>query len=336
MNILSSPDLLNFSIRNRTTAQIRARMETVATEAVTGLKSDVKLATQGQLGDAHLMRKALMDLDQATRINALTGTRLDLISGAVTGSREAIGGLDTEAIVALRSGGDIGIQTVISDARSALASVMSSLSVKQGSRSLLSGNFSDRAPFAATDALLEDVQNILATVTSVTDAEAALDFYFNDPAGGFATQIYQGGDDFPPPLQIGNNAVVPLQIKGDAQGFKDIMRGLATLGAAQSFAGGNDPASFEALFEAGSSILATGVSALITLEGEIGVHQESLARASDRFSAEAVVLNSSFQKLLGRDQFEASAELKQLEVQLTASYTLTARLSELTLTNFLR
>lgn len=40
--------------------------------------------------------------------------------------------------------------------------------------------------------------------------------------------------------------------------------------------------------------------------------------------------------MFGRDQFEAAGELKALEAQLQASYTITARLSDLTLTNFIR
>jgi len=39
---------------------------------------------------------------------------------------------------------------------------------------------------------------------------------------------------------------------------------------------------------------------------------------------------------VGRDQFEAAAELKQLEVALESSYIITSRLSDLSLSNYLR
>jgi len=40
--------------------------------------------------------------------------------------------------------------------------------------------------------------------------------------------------------------------------------------------------------------------------------------------------------MTSRDQYEAAAELKALEASLEASYMLTARLSQLSLMNFLR
>ena len=40
--------------------------------------------------------------------------------------------------------------------------------------------------------------------------------------------------------------------------------------------------------------------------------------------------------MVGRDQYDAASELKQIEASLEAAYTLTARLSNLNLLNFLR
>ena len=48
------------------------------------------------------------------------------------------------------------------------------------------------------------------------------------------------------------------------------------------------------------------------------------------------VLTQSFNQMTARDQYEAASELKQLETSLEASYTLTARLANLSLLNFMR
>ena len=50
---------------------------------------------------------------------------------------------------------------------------------------------------------------------------------------------------------------------------------------------------------------------------------------------EETLLNQAFTDLVGKDQFEAAAQLRELEANLEASYLLTSRLSNLSLLNFL-
>ena len=50
---------------------------------------------------------------------------------------------------------------------------------------------------------------------------------------------------------------------------------------------------------------------------------------------EQTLLNQAFIDLAGKDQFEAAAQLRELEANLEASYLLTTRLSNLSILNFL-
>ena len=93
--------------------------------------------------------------------------------------------------------------------------------------------------------------------------------------------------------------------------------------------------SFNALVTNGASSITQATNGLVKLEAEIGILNQSLETASKQNESEAIALSTSFQNLFGRDQFEAAAELQQLQVQLEASYAITARLSNLTLTNYL-
>jgi len=68
----------------------------------------------------------------------------------------------------------------------------------------------------------------------------------------------------------------------------------------------------------------------------MGILQESLNRAQERQQAERASLTTAYQSLVGRDQFEAASELKQLEVALESSYIITSRISGLSLSNYLR
>ncbi|MDB2438731.1 flagellin [Hellea sp.] len=336
MQLTGYPDLLSFTRRNRTTANIKARLDVAAQEAVTGQRADLTEATNGRVGNAHLLSKALNDIEQSSRINALSTTRLDMIGQGISGARNAMNGIDTRALIAINSAGTADVETIADEAKANLRSVMSALSSKQGTRNLFSGDAVDQSPFADVDILLDDIKNIMATAGSPANIESALDSYFDDPAGGFHTNIYTGGTDAAPPLQIGDGQKLNVDLRGDNDAIKDILRGLAVIATAESSGNAIGTSAFTEIFSSGITAAANGTSGLISLEGNLGIASETLEKANSRNQFEALSLNTAYQSLTGRDQFEAAAELKQLEVQLESSYIITSRLSDLSLTNYLR
>ena len=336
MEIRRYPDLLGQLQRGRTTAQIRERLQTVSTEAVTGLKSDVTKATNGALGDGHLLRKAINDVEQIQGINALSQTRLSLMTGAISGSRESIDDIHTRGTVILEQNNAVGLDIIASEAEASLESIMSAFSVSHGNRYLFSGDRTQTPPFADTQQLLDDVRAIMTTAATPAEIETALDQYFNDPAGGFQTTIYQGTDTPPPPLPYADGKSAPITLTGQSSDIKDALRGLAVLATAQDFNSDITSTPFRDVFTQGLTSVSNANQAFITLEGQMGIYASQINQSNERLSDEAQILSTAFQDMFGRDQFEAAGELKALEAQLQASYTITARLSDLTLTNFIR
>lgn len=336
MEIRRYPDLLGQLQRGRTTAQIREQLQTVSTEAVTGLKSDITKATNGALGDGHLLRKAINDVEQTQSINALSKTRLDLMIGAISGSRVAIDDIHTRGTVILEQNNAVGLTIIASEAEASLESIMSALSVSHGNRYLFSGDQTQTPPFANAQQLLDDVRSIMTTSTTPADIETALDQYFNDPAGGFQTTIYQGTDTPPPPLPYADGKSAQPNLTGQSEEIKDVLRGLAVMATAQDFNSDITSPLFRDVFTQGLTSVSNGNEALITLEGQMGIYASQINQSNERLADEAQVLSVAFQDMFGRDQFEAAGELQALEAQLQASYTITARLSNLNLTNFIR
>lgn len=337
MQISGYSDLLSFTRRNRVTSQLRDQLQTVSEEAVTGLKADITKATEGRTGEAHLLQKAINDLGLSQQMNNLSQTRLSLTQNSVEGVRNAVNDMGTRASVALFSNAQIGIDIIIDEAESNLESVMSAINSRQGSRHLFSGAKTDRPPFGdgAAQHVLSDVNDILSNALSTQGAKVALDIYFNDPAGGFATQIYQGSVNDAPDLPIGNGSTVNSGLRGDNEGFRDIIRGLSVLASSNAANGINEPDPFKNIFLSGAGFVSKGTDVMIKIEGQIGILSETLGKGQERLANEAVALGEAFNSVFGRDQFEAAAELQSLQVQLEASYAITSRLSDLSLTNYL-
>lgn len=336
MQISTYPDLLAYSRRNRTTAQIRDQIQTVSQEAVTGLRADLKTATNGDVGRAHLLQKAQSDLLQAQEVNTLSETRLSFMSRAISGARTTLNSIDTRGFIALNSGTPNGVEAIADEAENSIALIMNALSTTHGERNLFSGDRTNVTPFAGAEALLEDVRNLIATAPDANAAMIAIDDYFDTPGGGFDTNIYQGGDGLPPALPIGNGQIIQVPVKANNTEIKDVLKGLALMATAKDTLPPTDTAGFAFLFEEGTKAVAKGGSGLIRLETDIGTLGETIEKAKTQNDNERAALETAFQNLFGRDQFEAAAELQSLQVQLEASYTITSRLSNLTLTNFLR
>jgi flagellar hook-associated protein 3 FlgL len=334
MRLTGFPDLLGFGLRNRAVSGLKARLDVVSREAVTGLQADVTKATNGRTGEAHLITKALEDIQQSGRMGALAKTRLDMTSQAISGGRSAMNGLSTRAVVALEGGGATGIKIISDEAEANLRSAMTAFGAQQGNRNLLSGAATNQSTFAGADVLLDDIRNIMQTAGNADQIEAAIETYFESPTGGFQTRIYQGSDIDAPPVNIGNGQTLDMSVRGDNKAIRDSLRGMAVIATAKDAPLGDSQ--FRQVFLAGASQAANGETGLIDTEGKLGIISETLAKTQQRNQAEQISLTTAFQSLVGRDQFEAASELKQLEVALESSYIITSRLSDLSLSNYLR
>jgi len=163
MRLTGYADMLSYTQRNRTTTELKARMDIVATEAVTGLKANLTEATNGRVGEAHLLQKAINDIDKSSDLNDLSKTRIDLISAGISGAREAMDDIGSRGTIAIQTGSAIGINAISDEAEDSLKNVMSALSIKHGTRSLLSGDAASQPVYADPQVLLDDISAIMQT-----------------------------------------------------------------------------------------------------------------------------------------------------------------------------
>ena len=325
MNSLSLNGFLSTALSN-SISELRTQIADRAQEATTGRQADLISHLNGRIDHALLGDKALKEnADDQARIE-LRQIRLSLSENAMGSIRGLTEGLSLEMQDA------IGIEdvdrqnTVAAQAREALDEVLSRLNVRHGERYLFSGDATATQPFQDADVVLTDLRTIAAGAVDEADFAAQVQTYFDDPAGGFQTNFYQGTQ-----TASDGDAVLPNQ-----GAFSDMFMGLAIMslaepGSVEPFAMVGTPA-----MDAALERLDRGRTLLVDVEAGIGIRQASLQSELDLLGREAVLLTSSFQDLTGKDQYEAATQLKELEANLEASYLLTSRLSNLSLLNYLR
>ncbi|MEM9179634.1 MAG: flagellin [Pseudomonadota bacterium] len=324
MSSISLNGLLNNGVTNNISS-LRAQIEARAEEATTGFQSDLVKHLNGRIDQALLGDQALKDnADDQARLG-LRGIRLSLAETALSSVRGLSDGLQIGMLNAIGTNETESQDIYAKEARTALDDILSRFGARHGERFLFSGNATATNPFADADVLLDDIKAIAAGALDETDFATQVEFYFNDPTGGFQTNFYQGAQ----------SASDPDSVLANQQAFADLFHGLAIMslshaGEGVPFARGGTPAMDQALER-----LERGRTGLVDLEAGIGFRQASIDNELTLLEREQTLLNQAFIDLAGKDQFEAAAQLRELEANLEASYLLTSRLSNLSILNFL-
>ena len=325
MTSLSLNGFLNSAVTGSISG-LRTQIADRAQEATTGLQADLVGHLKGRIDQALLGDQAIKgNADDQARLE-LREIRLTITTTAMESVHDITAGLQIAMQDAIGQAGDRAQDLVASDAKNALNDVLSRLGARHGERFLFSGDATATRPFADAEVLLDDIRAISAGATDEADFAAQVETYFDDPAGGFQTNFYQGAQ----------TASDSDSVLSNQSGFADIFQGLAILALAGSdegipFARGDAPAMEQALQR-----MEGGRTAIVDAQASVGLQLASIESEKSLLAREETLLHKAFTDLAGKDQYEAATQLKVLEANLEASYLLTSRLSNLSLLNYLR
>lgn len=325
MTALSLNGFLNSAVTGNI-AGLRAQIADRAQEATTGLQADLVSHLKGRVDQALLGDQAIKDnADDQARLG-LREIRLSITTTSMASVHDLTAGLQLAMQDAIGTDENRAQDLVSMDAKNALNDVLSRLGARHGERFLFSGDATATPPFGDADVLLDDIRAIAAGAVDEADFAAQVETYFDDPAGGFQTNFYQGAQ----------TASDPDSVLANQSGFANIFQGLAILALAGSsdgvpFARGDTPAMEQALER-----LEGGRTSIVDAQASVGLQLASIESEKSLLEREETLLTKAFTDLAGKDQYEAATQLKELEANLEASYLLTSRLSNLSLLNFLR
>lgn len=333
MKFALTPDSIFHARQSRQNADIRARLQTVGQETITGRRSDVVQATQGRVGEAFLLEKASSDITRQRSMADLASARVSGTASSISTIRETVLEFASSSRVTLAQEGVADLVLVSETSFDNLSHVMSALNSRSGSRYLFGGTQSANSPLASANDLTDAIKAQISGAPDTATAIAAIDDYFNQPGGAFETDTYSGSAAEGPRLHVTDSKSFDPLPKANDQVFRDVMQGMALIAAAQEAPNQADQIE---LMEAGLSFLDRSSSALLSLESRIGAAQQGIERVDQNLEREFQLVSTAQNQMLGRDVFDAAAELQALEGQLEASYTVTGRLGSLSLVNFLR
>lgn len=323
-NLSISAGLLTASL-SQNVSELRSRISTTSTEATTGRYEDLTLHLSGRIGKAMLSQKAVDDIGSDRQILTLRSSRLSLIQNSLTTIQDSTSGIAARMLSAAVGEHETETATAARDAKAALTSTLSSLNARYGDRFLFAGDATASLPFPDPARLLSDIEQIAQTATSTADFQAQVDTYFTSPTGGWLQDVYQGS----------TTTSDPEGVNANHDAIRSLVTDLVILAVGGPDGGLSRLDGYGQLLQDTSLSLSSSETDITNLRADLGVFEERIANELTSLDTQETILVASFNQLTARDQYEAATELQALEATLEASYLLTARLSQLSLLNYL-
>ena len=321
---------------SRTNTQAKLALNSAGQEVASGRKSDLVKATGGDFGPLFAIERTL------TQLNLRAQTIKDASAKAAASQLNMENIQTTLANYGTDLLGAVGIDSqpqafsIANSARGALDRMVSSLNAQYGGQSLFAGANIDGPAVVDASTMYADITALTLAAPDSVSAIAAIDFYFFDPAGGFATGGFSGSALDAPGAELADGEVVDYSVRGDDLSIRQALRNVAMAAvAANGDHGGSNFDGMNMLQEAATGAISTQ-SGLIGLREGLGHVEEQIDTAAARNSAESTTYEINRNAILAADPYEAATRFQALEGQMEAIYLMTSRLSNMRLQNYLR
>ncbi len=329
---VSVGDMAQTSMLSRHQYNLKMELQRASTEAVTGKAADPGIALRGDFRALSGIDSALGRLHGYRSANteaAMRATAMQTVIGTISEYAERL----SKTLLTVSSAGATGeIDTAARQAQSDLRSVIGALNTRFADRSLFSGVATQTSPLPDADTWLSSLQSSLGPVATAEDVVTAIDAWFASPAGFDAT--YQGGGATQP-VDVAPGEEADLDVRATDPAIRATLRGLAMAALLNTGVLAGSPEGRIALARQSGEALLTSANDRTYLAARIGLAEERIGAATTRNANEQTALGLARNALLEVDPYEAATRLEAAENQLKSIYSITARLSRLSLVDYI-
>ncbi|MDG1281370.1 MAG: flagellin [Pseudorhodobacter sp.] len=335
MPLTSIGDLSQHFITKHRVTALKLQSQTAGTELTTGVTADLGSHLRGGLGQISAIEGSLGKL--AAYRSATQNA--EQVTTAMQGVFDLLDRLTGNLATALLDAGTLGqtgtADSVLGDARHRFDASITALNSRHGGISLFAGTRTDGSALTEGETILDSLRVAINTAgaTSASEIETVIDDWFSQP-NGFATVAYAGGDSIGK-RPISQTDQTTLNITAQDPALRNTLKPLAM---AALLADGLPVASADRnqLIRRSGEALFESQSQRALLSGRLGMEQARIEEAATQNEAERSSLQMARSALLAVDPYEAATRLEDSQNQLETLYAVTARLSRLTLLDFLR
>ncbi|MEO8240695.1 MAG: flagellin [bacterium] len=333
MTHISVGDMAQSLILSRRNATLKDAIQNLSSEAVTGLTVDTTQRVRGDYLPLAGIEASLTQLDAyhaVTTETAIFAGQMQLALNQISDSGSTL----SASLLAAASGSSPNrVDTVGFDAAQKLQAAMSNLNSRMGEHSLFAGVATNHSAVADTETMMTALDGAVAGSLSSLDVETAVNAWFDDPLG-FAATVYQGGAALAP-VAVSPDQKAQLDVTALDPAIVNMLKGLAMASLLQrGVLAGSDVARADLAKRAGEH-LASAQMPFAELTARLGTTEAAITNAGVRNDAEKSALETARLGLIAVDPYETATKLQEAQTQLETLYSITARMSRLSLVNFL-
>jgi flagellar hook-associated protein 3 FlgL len=334
MTMISLGDLAQNYILSRKSAASRHEIQSLTKEVTTGQTADIVRATRAHLGPVMGIDASLTQLDALKVGVSETGQILAAMQTSINLLDQMSADLSGALLAAVGSNTPTRLNAVAEQADEALSSAISALNLRYADRSVFAGNAFQSPAVESADDLLNRLMPQIVGLTTADQVIQAVETWFASPTG-YANLSYGGGA-----------AVGEVPVSADQRVNVDVTAQdpalVATLGKLALGAmldrgalATNPSERTELARRVATGLLETQTDRAL-LAAHIGVLEGRVESARVQNEAERTSLGLARSAITGVDDYEAASRLEQAQGQLEKIYAITARMSRLSLLEFLR
>ena len=328
-------DMTRQLVLGRQSASLKSNITAMSYEMTTGHVYDKASALDGRLGLLAGLEKAFNRAD-VVKIGAQTVLSFLERQQAAVNALLSFSETALSTVVPTTQNGDANaLNREVARATEYFSSVIGLLNANYVGRNLFAGDAGGAPAVAEAAQILDSLALDLPMPADLATLSDFIDDWFA-PGGGFDTAGYLGSTGTPNPIPLGQGVVVRNDVTAQDPALRQI---LATFAKGALFERVAPDATVEEkrhILESTRSGLLKSTSALIDLAARIGSEEEKALTAKTRAEAEQTALSISRSELLSSDPYETASKLENAITLLDTIYALTARLSRLSLMNYLR
>lgn len=325
----------NLQLREQS-ARLSRDVARLSDALASGRTADPGATLRGSFGALAATERSLTLLAGFERTIAEAASRGDGLQNAlgrvVALARSTAGAL---IVGAAPGAGAPGLATASATARDAFLDSVSALNSRSAGQSLFAGRATEGPALPPGETILADLAAVTAGVTDAAGLRAAVADFLTAPGGPFETTVYLGTAEPPSRLRVSETQEVRFDVTAADPRLRETLAALALGALAGTAPGLTDDDRRVLAREAAATLVAAGPD-VSGLQAEIGQTEARIAEARTANAVERSASEIARNDMLRADPSETALALQRVSGQLETLFALTARLSQLTFTNFLR
>jgi flagellar hook-associated protein 3 FlgL len=326
-------DLAQTHLFGRRNATLKDSIQSLSSEVTSGLSVEKTERVKGDFTALSGIEASLTLLASFKTVTSETSAMTGQMQLTLNSIAEGSTSLSSSLLAASTSNSPNRINILGIEADQRLQAAISALNTRSGEKSLFAGDATDHAALADADTLMTALTTAVAGEISAADIQTAVNDWFADPSG-FQATAYQGGD-LPTSIEIGSDQTVQIDITAMDPAIVSMLKGLAMTSLLQrGILSGDDKSRADLAKLAGES-LATSLEPFAELTARLGTIEATVINTGVRNDAEKSAMETARLGILAVDPYETATKLQDAQTQLEMLYSITARMSRLSLVNYL-